>query len=168
MRRLIPNFQKSWPCGIIEFNATRFSEDKIKINKYYEKQFLDHVNTGDNFYNDKLKIEDMQGNIDKIDFFTHETQFNQQLNMFGGNVLKISINKNHLEKYNEWLNLILSKQHSLINPRHIIPRILLRCHRNLYEDWISDIPNREERLKIDFFDRYLTHKNLFSNTSKKV
>jgi len=180
-KNLVTHFSKIWPLGIIEFNAIRFSNDPSRITRYFDMQFRDHVNSGSDYHhlgkfshgnsnnkygkesskhyniiNSNKEIRIHSVNINRKEFHLHENDFNRELDLFGSEILRISVDRRHLDNYNLWLNNILNGRYSQINKQDIVPRILFRCHRNLYEDcWVNDIINKDDRLHIDSFDRYI-------------
>jgi len=96
--------------------------------------------------------------ITKEELIKRENIFEYQISLqLGVQASKIICNKENIEQYNTWLNLVLAKKYSKIDSNNIIPRIMLRSHRNT-DQWKEDIPNLKERLEIDLYDTYLVNK----------
>jgi len=171
MKRLITNLEKKWPSAAMEWNEIINSSNLQKLYPYYSNQFRDHQNSGDDFIGKTNSsiiqiITDSEDRLQVKELFNYEAEFNRQLRIIGSRISNIELNGTHLEKYNTWLNLILQKKFTQINQHDIIPRIILRCHRNFYEDcWINDIPKKQERLRVDMFDRYLSAKFFYTKNS---
>jgi len=136
-------FQNVWRNKLIIFDVQRNSINKSISLECFQRQFQD------------LKDNNLISKDKEQIFINYEEEFSHNINEKYGRhgIIKMIENDQCVFTYKRFLNAILLDNLNLISDEDMC-RILLRAHRNDPDIWKLDIPNIQDRIKIDQHDTY--------------